>query len=75
MTSLEQARKAKAILAKRLGHPPWLRGIGVGSGQSGFCVQVNVDSRAASTVPDLPKEVEGVAVRIESVGTIRPLGS
>ena len=73
MTSLEQARKAKAILAKRLGAHPWLMGIGVASGGSGFCIQVNVDSGAGEPVGAVPEHIDGVPVRIERVGKLTPL--
>jgi hypothetical protein len=70
MVSLEQARQAKAAILQRLGGKSWVAGVGIAKGTSGFCVQVNVTSLSDEVRGAVPKEQNGVPVRVEQVGRI-----
>jgi hypothetical protein len=68
--TIDQARAAKTKLAERLKLRADVVGIGIGRDDASYCVKVNL--RTAKT-GDLPDAVDGVAVRYEVVGTIRPI--
>lgn len=69
--SLEQARAAKEKVIRLLWDHPDVRGVGVARVADGFGVKVNLAREPAETL--VPAEVDGVPVRIEVVGEIRPL--
>ena len=72
-TTESQARLAQESLGTKLRGMPWLRGIGIVSGDDGYALKVNVQSDAARAL--VPKEVMGVMVFTDVVGDIRPLSS
>jgi hypothetical protein len=69
--TLEQARAAKQ--AARLAYAARAEVVGVGIIRvgAGYGVKINLRS-APRDVAQLPDEIEGVPVRFEVVGTIRP---
>ena len=72
-TTESQARLAQESLGTKLRGMPWLRGIGIVSGDDGYALKVNVQSDAARAL--VPKEVMGVMVFTDVVGDIRALSS
>lgn len=63
---------AKEALKEQLGHPAWLRGIGIGTGgRSGhYCVKVNVGTLTNEVRASIPNTVRGVPVLVDEVGDI-----
>jgi len=70
MASLHKVKAAKQALKKKLGAPPWLRGVGVISGDDGLCLQVGVAELSDDVQQQIPATVEGVAVQVAAVGDI-----
>ncbi|MCC6213658.1 MAG: hypothetical protein IT376_02230 [Polyangiaceae bacterium] len=70
MISMDQARQAKAAVKKKLGAASWLTGIGIGKTDAGFCVQVNVIALSEEISRTVPKQIDGVEVRVEAVGNV-----
>ena len=68
--TLEQARKAKQIARTLLENVPGLNGIGITSEGSGYAVKVNLNGMES---PSIPVEIEGVPVKVETIGTIRKI--
>lgn len=68
---LEQARQAKRRLGELLGADDRISGIGLSRVGAGYLVKVNLAVPEAAAV--VPASLDGVAVRTEVVGTIRPL--
>ncbi|MGE0747616.1 MAG: hypothetical protein AB7K86_20320 [Rhodospirillales bacterium] len=69
--TIDQARTAKAKLQAQLRTHANVVGIGIGRDGPSYCVKVNLqrDDRGG-----LPEDVDGVRVRYEVVGSIRPVG-
>jgi hypothetical protein len=66
--TLEQARAAKAKVAKLIGKHPDVNGIGVARVGKGYGVKLNL---VRGTLADqVPGEIDGVPVRVETVGPI-----
>ena len=70
MATLEEATAAKATLRSNLGRPEWLRGVGIGKDDTGYCIKVNVASITADVEASIPREIDGVPVHVEVVGDI-----
>lgn len=72
--ALEQAKRAAAKMNRQLARQPGLRGVGVGvDPEAGFFVTVRIadDARA----PKLPRQIDGVPVRLERRGLARALAA
>lgn len=69
--TLERARAAKAHIARQLANLPTLTGIGLSRVKGEYAVKVNLSEPLASEAT-LPDEVDGVPLRIEITGPIRP---
>ena len=69
--TLDEARAAKARALEVFGRKAKVVGVGITRIAGGYGVKVNLSEPPA---PDagLPDTVEGVPVRVEVVGTIRP---
>lgn len=67
---LAQARVVKATLAARLARHPAVNGVGLARQGAGWAVKVNLVRPAPEL--DLPREIDGVAVRTDVVGPIAP---
>lgn len=70
MVTIDQARLAKVKLKGLLGSRLSVVGIGMGCDHGAYYLKVNLSDRKVS---DLPTVVDGVTVRYELVGRIRPL--
>ena len=70
--TIDQARAAKAKLRQRLQARSDVVGIGIGRNKASYCLKVNL---RGSRLQGLPQVVDGVDVRYETIGTIRPVGS
>jgi len=68
MTSEIQALGVKDLLRNRIGHPDWLRGIGVGKENGDYYVKVNVSNRPSNI--EIPRYFLGVEIRIADVGDV-----
>ena len=66
--TLEQARAAKQKVAELVRDHPHVNGVGIAREGSGYAVKLNLSSRTGSA--GLPKKIDGVPVRIETVGPI-----
>lgn len=70
--SMDSARSAKEALKASLGHPEWLRGVGIGgSPEDGYHVKVNVASLTDEVRAQIPSRVNDIPVVVEAVGNIR----
>ncbi len=69
-TTLDQARAAKAKVLAAFGHDASVVGIGITRIGEGFGVKLNLEAAPAPEA-NLPKDVDGVPVLVEVVGTIR----
>ena len=69
--SLEQAHAAKREAVRRLGHLASLTGVGITRVGGQYAVKVNV-SKPLDDDADVPADIEGVPVRVEVTGAIRP---
>jgi hypothetical protein len=65
---IDAARAAKATLEGRLAGEPLVNGLGLARTEHGWAVKINL-IRAAPDL-DLPREIDGVEVRVEVVGPI-----
>lgn len=72
MSTLEEARLAQARVRKALEALVQVSGVGIERLPDGFGVKVNLPS-ARVPFASLPKRLDGVPVRYEVVGKIRPL--
>lgn len=72
MTTLEEARRVKIILRKRLGRPLWLRGVGLSTGREGYAIQVNVSELTPIVRESVPTTLEGVEIQLVAVGDVAP---
>ncbi len=71
-STLEQARAAKAKVMKLVGKHPDVNGIGIAIIGDGFGVKLNlVEGLLADQVP---REIDGVPVWVETVGPIAKRG-
>jgi hypothetical protein len=73
MVSVGDVERAKEVLKSYLGHPSWLRGIGIGGKSGDYCVQVNVERLTDDVRAAIPSTIDGVPVLVQAVGQIRPL--
>lgn len=71
MISLDQARAAKLSAAKQLAALNTVVGIGITRIADDYAVKVNL-SEAPPPDFTLPSVIDGVPIRFEIVGTIRP---
>lgn len=70
MATIDEARAAKEKVTRLLEGRPGLRGIGLSRFNGGYALKVNIADRAYA--PDVPDDVDGVPVKVEVVGEIRP---
>ena len=68
--TLDEARAAKAKILGVFGHDPSVIGVGITRIGEGYGVKLNLELPPAPDA-NLPKDVDGVPVRVEVVGTIR----
>jgi hypothetical protein len=67
---LETAKAAQQSLLEKVGADPAVKAIGIAStSDGGYELKVNVLKRAAQ--PDVPQQVNGVPVRVTTVGRLR----
>lgn len=66
---LKRAQAAQDQLLDALGEHPDINGIGLARAKGGYVVKVNV--RADPARDAIPPEVDGVTVRVQTVGRIR----
>lgn len=67
--TFDEASSAKAILEKRLGQPPWLRGIKISEAETGLhVVNVAVSEDTAELWSLIPQTTNGVRVIWDEVG-------
>ena len=66
--------EVKARHEERLLSLPGVISVGIGLGPDGTpVIIVGLDSMRASTIQEIPEEIEGYPVQVEMVGTIRAL--
>jgi hypothetical protein len=66
--TIGRARAAKAKVAKLVGRHPDVTGIGIARIEGGFGVKLNL---VRGTLADrVPSEIDGVPVRVETVGRV-----
>ena len=65
------ARAAKAAAHRRFSKLGTVVGVGVARVAGNYCVKVNLSEPVAPGL-DVPTEIEGVPVRVEVTGAIRP---
>ncbi|MEO8284326.1 MAG: hypothetical protein ABI568_13160 [Pseudarthrobacter sp.] len=71
---MERAFAAKTTLKSRIGRPEWLRGIGIAADPDGTpYVKVNVAALTPEVREAVPEEIDGVLIRVETVGDIKPM--
>jgi hypothetical protein len=58
------------MLGARLAGRHWLRGIGLEGSGTDYRVRVNVDAVTPDVTQQIPKQVDGVDVSVEVVGSI-----
>jgi hypothetical protein len=66
---LRQAQAAQDHLADAVGDNPEVNGIGLARADSGYVLKVNVRTAAARAA--IPTEIDGVTVRVQTVGRVR----
>jgi hypothetical protein len=71
--SLEQATAAKKEALRRFGQLTTLTGVGITRVKGEYAVKVNV-SEPLDDDDSVPTTIDGVTVRVEVTGTIRPRG-
>lgn len=69
--TLEQARAAKATVVRRFEAIGEIVGVGITRVGGSYAVKVNLREAPSADV-DVPTQVDGVPVRVDVVGTIRP---
>jgi len=67
--NLKRAQAAQDRLLDALGGHPEVNGVGISRADGGYVLKVNVRSAAAPDV--IPAEMDGVPVRVQTVGSIR----
>ncbi len=68
--TLDDARAAKAKVHAAFGDDPSVVGVGITRIGAGYGVKLNLEAPPAPDA-NLPKDVDGVPIRVEVVGTIR----
>jgi hypothetical protein len=68
--TIDAARAAKAHAKQRLAGVPGMVGLGLTRQGDGYALKVNLQAPVKTA---LPKEVDGVPLVFEVVGTIKPL--
>jgi hypothetical protein len=71
MTTLSEARRAKALIVERLAAVDEVAGIGLTRDADGYVVKVNLRGQTRK----VPRKMQGVRVRVEYIGGVRALGS
>lgn len=66
---LARAQAAQDRLAAELAGHPDVTGVGIARADGGYVLKVNV--RTAAAADAIPTEVDGVGVRVQTVGRIR----
>jgi hypothetical protein len=69
--SLEQARAAKSAAERAFASIGTLVGVGITRVKGEYAVKVNLSEPVAPGV-SLPTDIDGVPVRVEVVGSLRP---
>lgn len=69
-TSLTQARLAKSKATEMLSHVDGIVGIGLTQQGEYYAVKINLDR--ALPPGTVPEQIDGIAVLVEVVGSIRP---
>ncbi len=70
----EDVRAARKKLSDILKRPSWLCGIGISLGKTGSLqIKVNVEVLTDTIYEIVPKEIDGVPVVLEEVGSAWPL--
>jgi hypothetical protein len=65
---LQRAQAAQDRLVEKLGKRPEVNGVGIARADGGYVIKVNL--RRDSAREAIPKEVDGVTVRVQIVGRI-----
>lgn len=68
-TDLIRAQAAQDHLAESLADHPEVNGIGIARADGGYVLKVNV--RIEGARGSIPAEIDGVSVRVQTVGRIR----
>ena len=68
--TMEAVKLAKEKLKASLGHPNWLRGIGITGTKDNYCIKVLVSVASDNIKDSIPDKVDGVPVIVEAVGDI-----
>jgi hypothetical protein len=68
-TDLTRAQAAQDHLTETLADHPEVNGIGIARADGGYVLKVNVRTEGARE--SIPAEIDGVAVRVQTVGRIR----
>jgi hypothetical protein len=66
---LQRAQAAQDRLVETLGQHPEVNGVGIVRAGSGYVLKVNVRTNRAREA--IPAEIEGVTVRVQTIGRIR----
>ncbi len=66
---LQRAQAAQDCLVQTLGEHPEVNGVGIARAEGGYVLKVNVRTNRGREA--IPPEVEGVPVRVQTVGRIR----
>jgi hypothetical protein len=69
-TTLDEARAAKAKVLAAFGDDQSVVGVGITRIGEGYGVKLNLEAPPAPDA-NLPKDIDGVPIRVEVVGTIR----
>jgi hypothetical protein len=69
--SLEQARAAKKTALRRFKRLDGVTGVGITRVNDGYAVKLNLSGPVDPAV-SLPADIDGVPLRVEVTGTIRP---
>jgi hypothetical protein len=67
--TLQQARAAKVKVARMVSGHPDVNGVGITKDGNGYAVKLNLSGRTNGD--PLPKQIDGVPVKVETVGPIR----
>jgi hypothetical protein len=67
--TLKEARAAKAKAAELVKGHPAVNGVGITRDGDGYAVKLNLSTRPKAD--PLPKQIDGVPVHIETVGSIK----
>lgn len=68
-TDLTRAQAAQDHLAQTLADHPEVNGIGIARADGGYVLKVNIRTEHARDA--IPAEIDGVAIRVQTVGRIR----